>query len=262
MAPYDDFAWFYDRYWNEGFHDLAFPILDRIWLPRVPPAGRILDLCCGTGFLAGLLAARGHSVTGLDLSPEMIAYARRRVPSAEFHVADAADFSAGGDFDAAVSTFDSVNHILGADRLQAAFRHTAAALRPGAPFLFDVLFEDAYQTRFAEGFSIVRDDHVLTITGSGFDFRTRTAECVITMFRLLEGQWRRADTTVREQCYAAAELDRALALAGFGEIFCYDARDLGMGGELGVGRTFYVATKPSPRVAVRNSGRAKPSSGR
>ena len=40
MALYDDFAWFYNRYWNEEFHSLAFPILERIWLPRVPPKGR------------------------------------------------------------------------------------------------------------------------------------------------------------------------------------------------------------------------------
>ena len=35
MAPYDDFAWFYNRYWNGEFHSLAFPILQRIWLDRV-----------------------------------------------------------------------------------------------------------------------------------------------------------------------------------------------------------------------------------
>jgi hypothetical protein len=167
-----------------------------------------------------------------------------------------------GPFDAAVSTFDSLNHILGLEQLEAAFRNTAAALRPGAPFVFDVLFEEAYQTRFGEGFNLVRDDHVLTITGSGYDFRTRIAQCAITMFRLLDGQWRRADTIVREQCYTAQEIDRALARSGFGEILCYDARDLGMGGQLGEGRTFYVATTQPPRGAARNSGRVRPSSGR
>ena len=29
MAIYDDFAWFYNRYWNEEFHSLAFPIPTR-----------------------------------------------------------------------------------------------------------------------------------------------------------------------------------------------------------------------------------------
>ena len=55
MASYDDFAWFYNRYWNEDFHGLAFPILERIWLPYVPQGARILDVCCGTGYLAKLL---------------------------------------------------------------------------------------------------------------------------------------------------------------------------------------------------------------
>ena len=264
MASYDDFAWFYDRYWNEEFHDVAFPILERIWLPHVVSGARVLDVCCGTGYLARLLTACGMRVAGVDVSPEMIAYARVHVPSAEFQQADVAQFVAPGKFDAAVSTFDSLNHILGIEQLEASFRNIAAALRPGAPFAFDVLFEEAYQTRFGEGFNLVRDDHVLTITGSGYDFRTRIAQCTITMFRLLEGQWRRADTTVREQCYTAPEIDRALARAGFGEVICYDARDLGMGGQLGEGRTFYVATRQpqSRREASRSSGRALPSSGR
>ena len=59
MAAYDDFAWFYDRYWSHEFHSVAFPVLERIWLPRLAPAARILDVCCGTGYLAGLLAERG-----------------------------------------------------------------------------------------------------------------------------------------------------------------------------------------------------------
>lgn len=261
-CPYDDFAWFYDRYWHEEFHHVAFPILERIWLPRLPRAARVLDVCCGAGYLAGLLHERGLKVTGLDLSPEMIVHARRRAPAATFSVADAAAFTLPPEFDGAVSTFDSLNHIVGPAGLEAALRNTAAALRPGAPFVFDVLFEEAYQSRWAEGFSIVRDDHVLTITSSGYDFRTRIAQCKLTMFRLLDGQWRRADAVVREQCHTAAEIDGALARAGFGEVVCYDARDLGMGGQLGEGRAFYVATRLTSSSAARNSGRARPSSGR
>src|ERR1039458_10050215 len=92
LALYDDFAWFYNRYWNEEFHGLAFPILERIWLPRLPPQARVLDVCCGTGHLAGLLTARGMRVTGIDLSEAMIAHARENVPTAAFQVAAASDF--------------------------------------------------------------------------------------------------------------------------------------------------------------------------
>ena len=242
MACYDDFAWFYDRYWNEEFHSLAFPLLERIWLDRLPQGGRILDICCGTGYLAGLLMERGYRVTGIDLSGEMIACARARVPAAEFHVADAARFRVPGGFDGAVSTFDSLNHILAVKELEAAFRRVAEALKPGAPFVFDMLLEEGYQTRWGESFALVRDDHVLTISGSGFDFRHRLARCTITMFRLVDGVWQRRDTTVEERCYTGEEIEAALHAAGFGELCCYDADDLGMAGQLGEGRAFFLAT--------------------
>lgn len=243
MAAYDDFAWFYNRYWNEEFHSLAFPILERIWLPRVPENGRILDVCCGTGYLAGVLAERGYRVTGVDLSAEMIAYARRNIPDAHFHIADAAAFCAPEPQDAAVSTFDSLNHILTPAALEQTFRATAASLRRGAPFAFDMLLEEAYQTHWGEAFALVRDDHVITITGAGYHFRTKRASCTITMFRLQAGVWQRSDAVIDERCYTPREIETAAARAGFGELACYDAGDLGMAGQLGHGRTFFVATK-------------------
>lgn len=54
---------------------------------------KILDVGCGTGFLALLYAELGHAVTGIDISPEMIAVARRKAQlqgaRAEFRVGDA-----------------------------------------------------------------------------------------------------------------------------------------------------------------------------
>jgi SAM-dependent methyltransferase len=243
VPAYDDFAWFYDRYWSHEFHSAAFPILERICLPRLAPAARILDVCCGTGYLAGLLVERGFRVFGVDESPAMIDCARRNVPGAEFHVARASEFTLRGRFDAAVSTFDSLNHLIGHASLEAAFERVAAVLRPGAPFAFDILAEEAYRTQWGENFALVRDDHVLLITGASYDFRTRVARCDITMFRLMNGAWQRSDVVVEEQAYEPREVDAALARAGFAGTACYDARDLGMAGQLGEGRTFYVTTK-------------------
>jgi SAM-dependent methyltransferase len=243
MPSYDDFAWFYNRYWSREFHNAAFPILERIWLSRLKRGARVLDVCCGTGYLAGLLAERGFRVTGLDESAAMIAHAKENVPEGDFRVAGASEFTLSGRFDAAVSTFDSLNHLIGSASLGAAFRRVAAVLRPGAPFAFDILAAEAYQTHWGENFALVRDDHVLMITGSSYDFRSRLARCTITMFRLLGGRWRRSDAVVEEQAYEAEEVSELLERAGFAETICYDARDLGMAGQLGEGRTFYVVTK-------------------
>ncbi|WP_207264114.1 methyltransferase domain-containing protein [Desulfovibrio sp. Huiquan2017] len=52
--------------------------------------GNILDLCCGTGLLARQALALGLSVTGVDLSPHMLAVAGRKRPGATYILADAA----------------------------------------------------------------------------------------------------------------------------------------------------------------------------
>ncbi|MCA1749119.1 MAG: class I SAM-dependent methyltransferase [Parasphingopyxis sp.] len=70
------------------------------------PGERILDIGCGSGELAWLLAAKGAAVTGIDIAAPMVEAARRAgTGSAEFAVADASEFRAETPFDAAVSRF-------------------------------------------------------------------------------------------------------------------------------------------------------------
>lgn len=91
--------------------ELHSSIADR-WLleiQRLLPekkAGKILDVGCGSGFFPILLAMKGYSVTGVDLSPEMIEnaknLAREEGASCRFHVMDAEKL------DFADATFDVV----------------------------------------------------------------------------------------------------------------------------------------------------------
>lgn len=63
------------------------------WLPLT--RAMILDIGCGTGSLSGVLAACGHTVTGIDLSPAMIAQAIAKAQAAgqsiTFKVMEASD---------------------------------------------------------------------------------------------------------------------------------------------------------------------------
>ena len=82
-------------------HGLRDPAIRAAWrallLAHLPPAtARVADLGCGTGTLSVLLAEQGYAVSGVDLSPEMVARARAKAAAAPgtdagFAVGDAAD---------------------------------------------------------------------------------------------------------------------------------------------------------------------------
>lgn len=78
---------------------------------RIIPGEKVIDVACGTGALSVRMAARAGSVTGIDLSEDMILTARnvvrrRRIRNVSFELLDATDLGCYADksFDTAVST--------------------------------------------------------------------------------------------------------------------------------------------------------------
>lgn len=56
-------------------------------LPTIPPEASVLDVGCGWGSLANYLPAT-NKYTGIDFSPQMLSYANKELPNAEFKVED------------------------------------------------------------------------------------------------------------------------------------------------------------------------------
>ncbi len=239
-SAYDRFARIYNQHWGGDFVQRALPILDALLLKHLPAGAHILDLCCGAGQLAHMLALRGYQVTGLDGSEEMLHFARVNAPTAEFVLGDARDFSLLPIYHGAVSTYDSLNHLMSLAELTSAFRCVGAALLDGGLFVFDLNMEEGYKSRWRGSFGIVEDDHACIIR-SRYRPDERLAQMDITMFFLGSG-WERSDLTLAQRCYSEAEVCAGLETAGFSGIHVYDAlKDLEFPG--GIGRAFFVARK-------------------
>jgi 2-polyprenyl-3-methyl-5-hydroxy-6-metoxy-1,4-benzoquinol methylase len=106
--------------------DQIDPIARR-WVAGVAMRSRVLEIGCGTGALARLLARRGAHVTAIDVAP-LIDLARSRTPShlgIDYRVGELSRLSPRG-FDVAIAV-----NALHALPLADAFARIAAAIRPG-----------------------------------------------------------------------------------------------------------------------------------
>lgn len=240
FTDYDRFAWFYNRYWGEEFSRPALGIFDSILLPHLPAGARILDLCCGTGQLAAGLIARGYRVTGVDGSESMLAFAKTNAPDADFVRADARTFSLPAVFAAAVSTFDSLNHILALDELVSVFRRVRAALCPSGRFVFDLNMESEFENgAFESRYDIVEADHACSVRSS-YDKSSRLKRYDVKIYRKERGDWEREELVLLQRYYREPEVAAALAEAGFENIEVLDAeREFDLA--ISDGRAFFLA---------------------
>src|SRR5262245_35884873 len=121
------------------------PAVDEEFVERHHRAGgRLLDLGCGTGRLLLRLARAGSWVVGVDLSPEMLAVARRTAGEAGLgvHLLRAnlvqLDALADGSFDTVACLFSTLGMVLGAENRRRAVAHAHQVLRPGGRFVLHV----------------------------------------------------------------------------------------------------------------------------
>jgi SAM-dependent methyltransferase len=115
---------------------------------RLAPGARILDIGCGTGRHSVELARRGYAMTGVDLSPGMLAEARKAARDAGVNVewiqGDATQLDVPGPFDAAICLCEGSFGLLesGDDALEhplSILRGTSRSLKAGGRCLFTVL---------------------------------------------------------------------------------------------------------------------------
>jgi len=133
----------YDRLFQGGESAIDFyrPEADRGWT--------VLELGCGTGTKLIPIASNRHPCVGLDLSPDMLAEARRKTDergvAVEWVQGDMVDFDLGRTFDLVFIAANSLLHLHDAGDLVSCFRSVRRHMAHRARFVFDV-FNPSVQT--------------------------------------------------------------------------------------------------------------------
>lgn len=166
-------AWFDSPYYHRLYRGRdageARKLLDHLvqWL-RLAPGATVLDLACGRGRHAVDLRARGFDVTGVDLSPNNIAYAQRFADQLlRFRVHDMRlPLGEPNRFDCVLNLFTSFGYFASHAENVRVLQVVADALRPGGTLVLDY-FNTAWVER-----TLVPDE-TRTIEGTTFHLTRR-----------------------------------------------------------------------------------------
>src|SRR4051794_32448874 len=166
---YDGLAAHYDAFTAGYEYERWLDALERLARECGMEGRRLLDVGCGTGKSFVPMLARGYDVVACDISPEMVARARAKVPGGdvEVAVADMRQLPQLGVFDFITCIDDAVNYLTTGDQLRAAFEGFARNLRPGGVAVFDANTLSTFRSVYSQTFALDSDGSFFCLRGGG-----------------------------------------------------------------------------------------------
>jgi SAM-dependent methyltransferase len=223
-SPFATYASFYDALYRDKDYAGECDDLERIFARfSVSPVRRLLDLGCGTGAHAMILASRGYTVTGVDRSAQMLEIARaksqRQGLAIAFEEGDIRTWRAANTWDAAIAMFAVVSYQVDHADVAAVMESARRHLAPRGLFVFDVWFgagvvtdppgERIKETR-DQGHDIIRH------ASSRLDLARQTVDVDYSITDVNgQGTVRRVRETHRMRFFFPNELELLLGAGGF-----------------------------------------------
>lgn len=172
MMVFGNYARYYDLLYRDKDYEAEANYIHDLIQRHAPKSNSILELGCGTGRHAALLAQKGYAIHGVDMSESMLAEAEQRRTQLAQEVSERLSFSLGDirkvrverTFDVVASLFHVISHQTTNEDLAAAFATARAHLKPGGLFVFDCWYGPAVLTDRPEVRAKKLEDEKIQVT--------------------------------------------------------------------------------------------------
>ena len=227
MDAYHALAVSYDRLTNDVDYCRTVAFYKEIMAREGCRPRTAVDLACGTGSVALLLAREGLQVIGVDLSPEMLCVASQKAQELEtpplFVCQDLSRLQLPRGVDLAVCALDSLDYILNPEACAEAIRRVYKVLNPGGIFIFDVNTPEKLRSMDGQVF-LDEDDDVYCVWRGSFDEESNICSYGMDLFQRRGDVWHRSFEEHCEYAYSEQQLRGFLKSAGFNHIRVYADR--------------------------------------
>ena len=158
MSVFSLYSEYYDLLYSDKDYEGEARYVGDLIRENSPTANSVLELGCGTGTHAVLLAQQGYAVTGVDISQTMLDKAVTRKTQLNSDVASRLDFQLGDvrtyrsdqKFDVVISLFHVFSYQNTNNDLLATFETVAQHLQPGGILIFDYWYGPSVLTQIPE----------------------------------------------------------------------------------------------------------------
>lgn len=242
MEAYTTFAQVYDLFMdNVPYEEWSNYIVDKLRSFGIED-GMVVDLGCGTGKMARMLAKEGYQMIGVDLSMDMLEIAREQEylsedmddfsdeewenwsPSVFYLLQDMRELELFEPARAIYSACDSINYIVEEADLLQTFQCVYDSLEEDGIFLFDFNPEYKYRVLLADNTFAENREESSFIWENTFDPETGINEFDLTLFcKAEDGRYERFEEVHYQKEYSLSTIRQLLEKAGFTLLAANDA---------------------------------------
>jgi SAM-dependent methyltransferase len=192
MSVFKKYASYYDSLYQNKDYEKECDFLSVIFKKySAKPVHSILDVGCGTGTHDLVLDNRGYTVTGIDLSPEMVDIAKGKIKDKktqlDFFQGDARNFNLNKKFDTVVSMFAVLSYQAKNEDIISSFKCARQHLDKGSLFIFDIWFGPAVLVQKPSNrFNLLErnGERIVRLTTPDFNLLDQTVDVKYKLFTI------------------------------------------------------------------------------